>query len=421
VNTAVIVVDLGFGDSGKGTLTDYWVGRLQAQWVVRFNGGAQAGHTVVCRDGRSHIFSQFGAGSWRGARTYLSPHFLLHPGGLLAESERCGVPLNKLAIDPQVLLITPFQQACNRLRELLRGAERHGSCGLGIGEAMQDAIEWPDLAIRAVDLADAGLLKRKLLALQQLKYEQFRPQLNHLRTLGEAARAEVAVLESASLGAAWARMCEPLLSQVFRPKLEGPIVLEGAQGVLLDEWRGFHPHTTWSRCTFNNALEVLRDWDGPVYKLGVLRSYLTRHGAGPFPSEEPTLQLPEPHNHLGPWQGAFRQGWQDLVLLRYALACCEGVDGLAVTHMDRCHSDWRVVEEHPEGELPLGPWMDLEYQQGLTRRLLASRPQSRPIRPQELVAYLEGQLERPIWITSHGPCAEDKVALPACPQIQNCN
>ena len=80
---AHIVVDLGFGDSGKGTVTDHLVRQTGARLVVRFNGGAQAGHTVVLADGRSHTFSQLGAGSFvAGVRTHLSRFMLVHPGGL---------------------------------------------------------------------------------------------------------------------------------------------------------------------------------------------------------------------------------------------------------------------------------------------------------------------------------------------------
>ena len=93
---AWIVVDLGFGDAGKGTITDFLVRERGAEWVVRFNGGAQAGHNVVTDDGRHHTFSQLGAGSFvPGVRSYLGPDFVLHPGALLEEARalaRVGIP-----------------------------------------------------------------------------------------------------------------------------------------------------------------------------------------------------------------------------------------------------------------------------------------------------------------------------------------
>ena len=124
---AWIVVDLGFGDAGKGTITDFLVRERGAEWVVRFNGGAQAGHNVVTDDGRHHTFSQLGAGSFvPGVRSYLGPDFVLHPGALLEEARalaRVGIPdaFERLYVDDGALLVSPFQGAATRLRELGRG------------------------------------------------------------------------------------------------------------------------------------------------------------------------------------------------------------------------------------------------------------------------------------------------------------
>src|SRR5262249_4473107 len=118
----------------------------------------------------------------------------------------------------------------------------------------------------------------------------------------------------------------------------GAAVLEGAQGVLLDEWAGFHPHTTWSTCTFERALELLREhaFPGTLSRVGVMRTYAVRPSAGPMPTEDATLAplLPERHNTEGPWQGHVRRGWPDFVLARYALEVCGGADALALTHLD---------------------------------------------------------------------------------------
>jgi adenylosuccinate synthase len=83
----------------------------------------------------------------------------------------------------------------------------------------------------------------------------------------------------------------------------GPVVFEGAQGVLLDEWRGFHPYTTWSTTTFANAETLLAEAGETAVRFGVVRCYLTRHGPAPFVTEDPTLELPEPHNRRGTWAG----------------------------------------------------------------------------------------------------------------------
>jgi adenylosuccinate synthase len=411
---AYIVVDLGFGDSGKGTVTDALVDELDARWVVRFNGGAQAGHNVVLSDGRHHTFSQFGAGTFRpGVRTFLSKFMVVHPGGLLEEARTLrakGVPdaLERLYIDPQARVITPFHQAANRLREVLRGSQRHGSCGLGVGETMHHSLEHPSEAVVAADLNAPGLLRRKLCRIQQRYWEEFSPRRKELSS-DSLGNQELAVLESSEAADQFVEQAAAVATRVSdrRPE-DGNVIFEGAQGVLLDEWRGFHPYTTWSTCTFDNALELVRDWGGEAVRLGVVRSYATRHGAGPFPTEDRALSLEEPHNCWGPWQEGFRLGWLDLVLLRYAIEACGGLDGLAVTHMERVKPGWKVAEGYRDsGKLALGTFGDLDYQECLTSLLLNSRPDFREVQcAQELLAIL-GEFA-PVVLTSWGPTSEEK-------------
>lgn len=421
---AHIVVDLGFGDSGKGTVTDHLVRQTGARLVVRFNGGAQAGHTVVLPDGRAHTFSQLGAGSFvPQVATHLSRFTLVHPGGLLREAEVLRVKgvkgvLRRLSISPQALVISPFQQAANRLREVLRKEARHGSCGLGIGETMQDWLEDPQGAIRAGDLRHPEVLRARLLRQQQRKWQLFAPHRRELLRDPLGAQ-ELAVLESVQATEGWLEQAAYLCHRVKIADPEWPdkVIFEGAQGVLLDEWRGFHPHTTWSTCTHANALELLRGWSGRVVRWGVVRSYATRHGAGPFPTEESALALPEPHNATGPWQGGFRQGWLDLVLARYAVDCCGGVDALAVTHLDRVTPDWRVATAYhglperfglPE-RLRLGPHQDLDYQEALGKAVSGCRPDYQRLGDSDsLLGCLEQRLEAPVALESWGPCWQSK-------------
>src|ERR1700734_1777495 len=119
---AAMVVDLGFGDAGKGLVTDFLVRSLGAGLVVRWNGGAQAGHNVVAPDGRHHTFAQIGAGTFvPGVRTHLAERTIVHPTALGVEAARLaeiGVPdaLDRLSVSERALVITPFHQAANRLR-----------------------------------------------------------------------------------------------------------------------------------------------------------------------------------------------------------------------------------------------------------------------------------------------------------------
>lgn len=412
--TAVIVTDLGFGDSGKGTVTDFLVRELGAGWVVRHNGGAQAGHNVVTDDGRHHTFSQFGAGSFvAGVKTYLSKYMLVHPGGLLEEARVLigkGVSdaHSRLHIDPQARLITPYHQAANRLREVLRGDQRHGSCGLGVGETMHHSLEAPDEVVVAEDLFHRERLSRKLIRIQKRYWQEFSPYRKELFE-DRHGRPEIEILESCDASLEFMEQACKLSTRVGRLNLGGEtVVFEGAQGVLLDEWRGFHPYTTWSTCTFHNALALAEEWGLKAFRMGVVRSYATRHGAGPFPTEDLDLRLPEPHNCWGPWQQDFRLGWLDLCLLRYAVKSCGGVDGLAVTHLDRVDSKWKICERYADpGRLELGPFQDLNFQQEMGERLGRMKPCLERVSGAEALLERLGELG-PLVLESWGPTASKK-------------
>ncbi len=445
----LLVVDLGFGDAGKGTLTDWLVRRHEARLVVRFNGGAQAGHNVITPDGRHHTFAQFGSGSLvPGVRTHFARTTVLHPTALAVEARHLrdkGVPdaLGRFTVSPEARLLTPFHQSVGRLRELARGDHHHGTCGVGVGEVERDALDAPGESLPAALLADPTALRQAARRAQ----ERLRLSLPRDRSPGEAAAPEWALLDDPEAPARWAEVVTGLgpgqwLRDDDRLRAwldEGPVVMEGAQGVLLDEWRGFHPHTTWSTCTFDNALGILDalGYDGPRVRLGVLRSYHTRHGAGPFPSESPGRAggLPEPHNGADGWQGRFRVGDFDAVLARYALAAVGGVDGLCLTHLDRLEAAWPVCtawrgpadldparfvpapgDPGRVTDLTLGPLRDLDGMERVTRALGAVTPEREVLdlgpdparRGEAFVQWVEAATGAPVVVRSEGPAAADK-------------
>lgn len=348
---AYIVVDLGFGDSGKGLLTDFLVRRFDAGVVVRYNGGAQAGHNVVTPDGRSHTFSQFGAGTFvPNVRTYLSRHVVIHPTALLVEGDILAGkglrdPFSRLRLSDRALVITPFHQAANRIREMLRGADRHGSCGVGVGEAVEDAQSDRDNCIRAGDLNHPAVLRQKLRAIREYKRGQISALVQEPFP-GPLLARELKVFEGEAVIEAWmdsvARIRElglvvsdSVLERWLRETEN--VIFEGAQGVLLDADSGFHPFTTWSRCTTGNALELIREMApaAAVSQIGVMRSYAVRHGPGPLPTETDALTpVVAEHNTCNEWQGPVRYGWFDAVLARYALGITGRLDALAVTYLD---------------------------------------------------------------------------------------
>ena len=408
----VIVVDPGFGDAGKGATVD-WLCSPQAgldvSAVVRFNGGAQAAHTVVSGP-RRHTFRQFGSGTLSGVPTLLSRYALVDPIALAAEARALAMlgvcdPLRLLFVDERALLTTPIHGAANRCREDARGDARHGSCGMGIGETVSYALDHDAPRIR--DCGNPDILRRKLSALEQ----HYAP----LLAKGRHGHDPVDELVTAYTEFAQAVAVVPD-DQLAVFAAAGRVVFEGAQGVLLDEWRGLHPYTTWSTVEPRRARAMLARLGESGAVLGVVRAYQTRHGAGPFPTEDAALAIPEPDNATGRYQGAFRVGHLDPILLRYAVDACGGVDALVVNHLDVVaeRGDIRTAAGYftPHGyrdRVDCGPWRDLEYQRRLTDLVAGSTPHLVPL-PVDVPEFLEQRLCAPVVLTGHGPDRADRRA-----------
>jgi len=422
---AIHVVDLGFGDAGKGSLVDYLARCHEAQWIVRFNGGPQAGHNVVLPDGRHHTFAQFGSASFQPAvRTLLSRFMLIDPYAMLNEAEHlrevgAGDVMSRTWIDGHCLVITPPQQVANRLRERARGDNAHGTCGMGVGECMGDSVEAPSEALRAGELSERTIVVRKLHASLDRKRHEL------LDSMSQASPEERRLFDDPS----WIETAADVYSDVARcTNMVGPdgvsrilresicILFEGAQGVLLDERFGFHPHTTWSKTTYDNADALLHEagCDFPRERIGVMRPYMVRHGNGPLPTEDPRLAgLPEPHNRDDSMPGRFRRGILDLVLLRFAFRACDRVDRLAVTCLDHLPSLPQLACDRYELDgtnfVP-NPSDSFDETSTLTRLLEAVRPCYRawPLSPGKFIAALEEELAVRVAYRSHGPNCDQK-------------
>lgn len=387
------VVDLGFGDAGKGLVVDALTRRLGATTVARVNGGAQAGHNVVTPDGRHHCFSQVGAGSFTpGVRTVHGPGVVLHLGALAVEAAalgRVGVPgiLDRIDASARCRVVTPWDQACGRLRELARGDARHGSCGTGVGEVVQASIEEPTTVVRLGDLRSPS--RARGAAVRARNRARASAALLHPGS-ATAATAEAAVLDDDDIVDRWlgqARsVAESLVAdddRLARVLGAGPVVVEGAQGVLLDQDHGFHPFTTWSSCTFTPVDDLVDQFlpGAHATHLGVVRTLPVRHGPGPFPTHEPALDgaISEPHNCSGPWQGAVRHGWPDQTMARYAADVAGRIDGVVVTHVDtwrRLPGGWLATAYEGLDRLPRPA--SLAEQVALTSALLAATPRLEP-------------------------------------------
>lgn len=427
--SAYIVTGLGFGDEGKGTTVDYLTRNRGVKTVIRHNGGAQAGHNVVTDDGRHHTFAQFGSGTFAGARTFLSRFMVVHPMALLVEAKhlaraRVSNPLSLVDIDRRALVITPFHQSFNRLLELSRGDKRHGTCGVGVGATVSDSYSHPSEAIRVGDLYDTAAFKSKLRVVQARKVAQAEVILRG-GGMSNAFLEELETLRFLDIDS-YARDLRPFRETVKAVEGEGflsallatgeDVVFEGAQGVLLDEWYGFHPHTTYSTCTHDNARTLLREggYGGREVSLGVLRSYMTRHGQGPFPTETDSRVRIEPHNSPRSWQGGFRWGNFDFMLARYALEACKGTSGLVITHMD--DMAWNPCDYYLRDGVRTAPIpvnhnrVENGFQDHLLSFVTGVVPHLRggDANEKAVISGLQEGLGVPVVMASFGPTAESK-------------
>lgn len=434
MSRVILVAGLNYGDEGKGSVVDFLTRHHSAKLVIRYNGGSQAAHNVVESSGRHHTFSQFGSGTFSGAGTHLSRHMLVNPitltheGAHLKTWSRIVDPFQNLTVERDALVTTPFHVAANRIRELLRTG-RHGSCGMGIGETMQDFVEGKECLFVKDLLLGESALRRKLESIQDRKLAEIRPLVQgHMleRVYNEwlVVSAKFNELDRIlDLYEAFADKVSIVGPEWFEEQLkeDQTIVFEGAQGVLLDQDFGFQPFTTWTDCTFGNAVKLLNGFTGDVTKLGIVRGYMTRHGNGPFVTERKDFKPFSDHDHnkTHGFQGAFRSGAFDLVATRYALDVIGGVDGLVFTNLDRIASPgalpycigYREADEHMTDRIEVRRPVDLAHQERLSTWLTEG---VEPVyettlkRDQSYALQLSEMLGVPLAITSSGPTAADK-------------
>lgn len=447
---ATIMTDLSYGDAGKGTTTEFLAHRSPSAAVIRFNGGGQAEHNIVTLDGRHHTFSQFGAGTFLpGVATHLSRDMLVNPINMEAEADHLAAigvddAWERTTVDKDARVVTPYHRAGNRLRELARnhGTGRHGSTGQGISEAVMDWIFRDDLTIHAGDIQGPGLVE-KLEAIRKYKREQatgFGSMLATDTPDWEALNDPHVSEWVAARYAEWADKLRIVASDhLAQLALQYEhLIFEPAQGVLLDEKRGFHPHTTWSNTTPWNAQKQLEyiNYDGEVTTLGILRAYTTRHGFGPFVTEDEALDGPlnEYFNGKGPWQGRFRIGHFDAVAHRYAAKAAGDLDGLVVTGIDRVVTlpEWKYATryEAPTGQdyeqyltpgingdvkdIVVGEYGDKDHLKQLTSLMYQAVPKYESIQNpsrQEVIATIEREMGQRVVLASYGPTLLDKEIL----------
>ncbi|WP_339896696.1 adenylosuccinate synthase [uncultured Gilvimarinus sp.] len=330
----VVVLGTQWGDEGKGKIVDLLTD--QVSLVSRFQGGHNAGHTLVI-DGKKTVLHLIPSGVLRdGVTCLIGNGVVLSPEALfkeLAELEDSGVPVReRLRLSPACPLILPYHIALDQARELKRGKDKIGTTGRGIGPAYEDKV-----ARRGLRLGD--LLDMETFAVKLRDVMEF-----HNFSLTEYYKVD-AVDYDATLAqvTAWAEELKPMIADVtdilHTAREQGrSILFEGAQGSLLDIDHGTYPFVTSSNTTAGGT--ATGSGFGPLYLdyvLGITKAYTTRVGSGPFPTEldcEVGRHLGEKGHEFGATTGRQRRcGWFDAVAVRHANRI-NSVTGMCLTKLD---------------------------------------------------------------------------------------
>lgn len=328
------VIGALYGDEGKGRTVDYLVSKAKNPLVVRFNGGPQAGHTVIDKSGERHVFSHFGAGSLRGAPTYWTEYCLFNPVTFLKEKRSLKEKFNVEPIfylDGNCKVITLYDIAANRIMSTL---ENLGTCGMGINECLRRS-ENIDRDLRVAhfrnDHVDAtrilGLIRldfiNKFYSHNELKYQDMLP-----HDLQKFIKSVVHQGSHFSFISCMHSVLDNEAIHMPQDHLQSyDLVFEGAQGLLLDEYFGNFPHVTPSRTGSHNITSLCRKWgvsvDATYY---ITRCYMTRHGTDiNFVHKDITdyVDVNDETNKPNDWQGTLKTDILDMRLLRHTIRCDE--------------------------------------------------------------------------------------------------
>ncbi len=420
----VAVIGAQWGDEGKGKVVDWLASR--ADIVVRFQGGHNAGHTLVV-GGETYKLSLLPSGVVRGKLGIIGNGVVIDPEALLDEIAR--VEGQGLAVGPDNLriaenapLILPLHAALDKARETARGERKIGTTGRGIGPAYEDKVA--RRAIRVCDLAEPATLSAKLDEL-----------LLHHNTL--LAGLGAPVFDKAALLAALLALAprllpfaEPVWERLDEARRAGRrILFEGAQAVMLDVDHGTYPFVTSSNTVAATAASGAGVGPGAVgFVLGIAKAYSTRVGAGPFPTElvDATGQmLGDRGREFGTVTGRRRRcGWFDAALVRQAVKV-GGIHGLALTKLDvldglpelRINTGYRIGDKI-FSRLPAAPgaqaaaepiFETIEGWSGSTRG--ARSWADLPAQAVKYVRRIEELVEAPVTLLSTSPERDDTILV----------
>ncbi|WP_137874603.1 adenylosuccinate synthase [Rhodococcus sp. Q] len=331
---AIVLIGAQWGDEGKGKATDLLGGRLQ--WVVRYQGGNNAGHTVVLPNGDKFALHLIPSGILTpGVKNVIGNGVVVDPGVLLTELaglEDRGVDTSALLLSADAHLIMPYHVAIDKVTERFLGAKKIGTTGRGIGPCYQDKIA--RVGVRAADVLDEKILTQKVEAALEFKNQVLAKIYN--RKALDAQQVVEEVLEQAE--GFKHRITDTRLELNLALERGETVLLEGSQGTLLDVDHGTYPYVTSSNPTSGGA--AVGSGIGPTRittVLGILKAYTTRVGSGPFPTElfdNHGEYLAKQGGEVGVTTGrARRTGWFDAVIARYATRV-NGITDYFLTKLD---------------------------------------------------------------------------------------
>jgi len=331
---AIVLIGAQWGDEGKGKVTDLLGDRVH--WVVRYQGGNNAGHTVVLPDGQDFALHLIPSGILTpGVTNVIGNGVVVDPGVLLDELAGLharNVNTDRLLISADAHLIMPYHVAIDRVTERYLGKAKIGTTGRGIGPAYQDKVA--RVGVRAQDLLDEKILRQKVEAALEFKNQVLVKVYNR-----RALDAEQVVDTVLDQGAHFAHRIVDTRLILDRALRRGEtVLLEGSQGTLLDVDHGTYPFVTSSNPTAGGA--CAGSGIGPTKVtavVGILKAYTTRVGSGPFPTELHDAmgeRLRKTGGEIGVTTGrARRVGWFDAVIGRYA-ARVNGITDFFLTKLD---------------------------------------------------------------------------------------
>ncbi len=412
-----VVVGAQWGDEGKGKIVDLL--SKSADYVVRYQGGANAGHTLKFDDTKV-VLHLIPSGIFNGDATCIIGNgVVIDPLALLEEIEnvqQLGVNLDgKLLISNAAHIILPYHQLLDQLKEKNRGEDAIGTTGRGIGPAYVSKIS--RVGIRAGDLYQPETLKKKV----RSNLADINEALTHIYKEPTLKADEIidALLEAAEKLRPYIAQTSSILHNAIRDNNE--ILMEGAQGSLLDIDHGTYPYVTSSSPTAGGACTGAGVPPSAIdHVMGISKAYCTRVGNGPFPTEltgETGEKLREAGQEFGATTGRPRRcGWIDLVALKYAVQI-NGMDELALTKLDIL-DDFEEIKlcthYNIDGEevdvFPLD-FDALENAQPVYKSMpgwqteigaFASR-EAMPAEAQDFITFIEEYLEVSIKILSTGP------------------